>query len=586
MPLPASAVSHVLSIETPYQPREGSAARALPQRIAVFAQGQTGYSYSSDKWTVTTLAAAVNKYGPRSPIVAILRQLKPVDGSGVGAIPVTIYPLPADPGGGASAAVGSITPSGTATKKAQYRARVGGVLTEPFVIDAGAISGDALTAACRAIRDAIDKHPYINAFATYTYGSPSASYDRVGSSDGTVSTFTTTGNPKPGNWTLTCTAEASDAGTFEVRDPDGVLIDTITTMGAHTVGGLGFTIADGTEDWDEGDVITITVPATAVAITSAWKGSSANNLKVEILSDADAGVTFTVVQPTGGTVNPDVTSALEQVGNTWETMVLNALEISDTATLDKFAEWGEPRWGGLFRRPAIVFTGNTIAAVDSATAVAAARGTDMVNAQLVAPGSPNLPFVVAAAQLAKIAASYNADPASDPMGTQVPAITPGNDSEQWDYPQRELAVLAGSSTIEVVDGVIRLSDTVMFYHPSGEEPPAYRYVSDVVKLANILYNFELEFTKPEWQGAPLLSDGQSSDHPRAKRPSDAKAAAATVVYRLGRSAILDKVTDSQKAIRAEKDANNSKRINLVVPVVLAGTVNVIDLVIPWGFSYG
>ncbi|HEY8946458.1 MAG TPA: hypothetical protein VIM73_19540, partial [Polyangiaceae bacterium] len=274
------------------------------------------------------------------------------------------------------------------------------------------------------------------------------------------------------------------------------------------------------------------------------------------------------------------------VGNTWETFVLNALEIADTATLDKFLAWGAPRWGGLVRRPAIVVTGNTIAAVDSATAVAAARGTDNVNAQLVAPGSPNLPFVAAAAMLAKIVASFNTDAASDPIGLQVPALTPGVDSVQWDYPQRELAVLAGSSTTEVVDNVIRLGDTIMFYHPTGEDPPAYRYVADVVKLQNTLYNFELEFTKAEWQGAPLLSDGQSSDHPRAKSPSDAKAAAATVLYRLGRSAILDKVAESQKAISSVKDPTNSKRMNLVVPVVLAGTVNVIDLVIPWSFSYG
>lgn len=586
MPLPASAVSHVLSIETPYQPREGSAARALPQRIAVFAQGQTGYSYPSEKWTVTNLAAVVNRYGPRSPINAIVRQLKPVDGSGVGAIPVTIYPLPADPGSGAAAAVGSITPSGTATMATSHRARIGGVLTEPFTIAAGAVTGAGLTAACRAIRDAIDKHPYINAFATYTYGVVTATYDRIGSSDGTVGTFTTTGNPKPGVWTLKCTAAAVNAGTFEVRDPDGILIDTFDTMGAHVIGGLGFTIADGSSDWEVGDEILIDVPATNVVVTSAWKGASANGLKIEIVSDVLAGLTFTVVQPTGGAVNPDVTQALAQVGNTWETMVLNALEIGDTSTLDKFRAWGEPRWGGLVRRPAVVFTGNTIAAVDSATAVAAARGTDMVNAQLVAPGSPNLPFVVAAAMLARIAASFNADPASDPIGLQVPALTPGADSVQWSYSEREAAVLAGSSTSEVVDGVIRLGDTVLFYHPTGEDPPAYRFVADVVKLANILYNFELEFTKPEWQGAPLLSDGQSSDHPRAKTPSDAKASAANVLYRLGQAAIIDKVTESQKAIRSVKSATNSKRIDLVVPVVLAGTTNVIDLVIPWGFSYG
>jgi hypothetical protein len=63
----------------------------------------------------------------------------------------------------------------------------------------------------------------------------------------------------------TCTAAASDAGTFTVRRADGTSLGTVTVGGGATnvqVGGVtAFTlaIADGSSDWIVGDVIEITI---------------------------------------------------------------------------------------------------------------------------------------------------------------------------------------------------------------------------------------------------------------------------------------------------------------------------------------
>jgi len=62
---------------------------------------------------------------------------------------------------------------------------------------------------------------------------------------------------KVGTYTLTCTAEAGDAGTFGVVDPDGVALPDLTVAVAYDNGHFGVTIADGAEDFDTGDIFTV-----------------------------------------------------------------------------------------------------------------------------------------------------------------------------------------------------------------------------------------------------------------------------------------------------------------------------------------
>lgn len=331
----------------------------------------------------------------------------------------------------------------------------------------------------------------------------------------------------------------------------------------------------------------IAVDSTTVCdITSKWEGTSANDIVVEIIGSTTAGVSFAVTQPVGGLVNPDISAALAQVGDVWETMILNCLDIVDTTTLDLYSTFGEGRWGALTRKPCVVFTGNTAAAVAAAIAVPDARKSDRTNAQLVSPGSNDLPFVVAARQLARIAVLANNNPPHDYGSQNATGLVPGADSDQWDYAERDQAVKAGSSTVEVKDGVVNVSDVVTFYHPVDEIPPAYRYVVDIVKLQNIIFNLDLEFATAKWDGAPLLPDGQSTSNPDAKRPSSAVAAIASIIDSLANNAILSDPTTAKKATVAEIDSGNPKRMNVCITVQLSGNTNVISIDLNFGFFFG
>ena len=586
MGVDASAIARVLGIATLFKDLRAGGVLFLPQRIMVVAQGATAAVYSNAKAQLTSAFAAGSTYGFGSPIHLILRELFPANGDGVGTVPVTVYPL--DDHASGVAAAGDIAPTGSQTTQASYRVAINKILSEVFVIPVGA----SVTTVCALIGTAVGAVLELPMTVGYTYGTITATPDGGNTGDGTVTVLSATASPLPGDYTLTCTGAVADGGVFSLTDPNGTVIATGLTMtpgaGGTTViatNGLQFTLTDGAADFIVGDLFTITVPATKVDLTAKWKGASGNDLYIEVIGE-DLGTTFTVTQPTGGLVNPDVDDALALVGNVWETLGLNAMEIADTTTLDKLETFGDARWGELVRKPLVFFTGNTKTAVADATAVSSTRTTDKVNAQLVAPGSKNLPFVVAARELARIAAVANNNPPTDYGSQRATGLTPGADEDQWDYPTRDQAVKAGSSTIEVKDGEVSIGDVITFYAPAGDPTPAYRYVVDIIKLQNILFNLDLIFAVPEWDGAPLIPDDQPTVNPLARKPKSAVAAVAAKLDSLGLHAIISDPKTAKASTVASIDSGNPKRLNLETTVQLAGNTNIVSATLNFGFFTG
>lgn len=483
-----SAVARVVGIETIFKNLRNGSLAILPQRIAIVGQGSTTAVYSTDKQQVTSATQAGNIFGYGSPIHLAVKQLLPVNGDGVGTIPVTIYPLADHASGVASA--GKITPTGSATTSGQFRVLVNNIRSEPFVI----ATGDTLAQASADI---------------------------------------------------------------------ALAINSVLDM-----------------------PVTATVATNEVTLTSKWKGISANDIYIQVVGPADLGMTFAITQPTGGLVNPSVSGALSKFGTVWETLVINCLNATDTEAFNEYKDFGDGRWGALVRKPLVVFTGNTDESVDTATTITDARKTDKVNVQLVSPGALDLPFAVAARQVARIAVVANENPPCDYGSQQANGLTPGADGVQWQYNVRDQAVKKGSSTVEVRDGIVTISDVVTFYHPTGDEVPAYRYVCDIVKLQNIIFNLDLIFATPEWDGAPLIPDDQPTVNPRAKKPKMAVAAICSVVDSLGLEAIISDTGFTKKNTFAQISTQNPKRLDVKTTVKLSGNTNILSVDLNFGFFFG
>lgn len=151
--------------------------------------------------------------------------------------------------------------------------------------------------------------------------------------DGTVSAIVvSTAEAVVGEYTLTCTAEAANGGTFELRNPEGTLIGTLVMVAGagdstvFTVGGLQITITDGDEDFDEGDTFTLEVETTGderndLLVPFAPAGTDGHNvpryvLTYDVPSSTEQNVSVEAASGnTGdGTVTATLTETLESLG--------------------------------------------------------------------------------------------------------------------------------------------------------------------------------------------------------------------------------------------------------------------------------
>ena len=486
MSVTTGAVARQVGITSNYKDLRGSKNAFLPQRIAVFGQGATTATYSVAKAQVTSAAEVSQTYGAGSPLHLAVKQLLPANGDGVGAIPVTVYPI-ADSG---TASAGDITPAGTQTVSADYYMIIGGVRSEIFTVPAAA----SVAAIAALVTTAINASTDIPVVATNA--------------------------------------------------------------------------------------------TTKVTLAAKWKGVSGDDIVSEVVGSTTAGTIWTITQLTAGATNPTVDAPLALIGDAWETLILNCLNISDSTAIGTYGTFGETRWGTSIHQPVNVISGNTTAAVATAYAIPAARKTDRTNCQIVAPGSKELPFVIAARAVSRIAVLANENPAHDYATLSLTGLTPGTDGEQWLLADRELAVNNGSSTSRVVDGVITLADTLTFYHPDGEAVPAYRNLVSVTKLQTLLYAIAREFDSSKWNGAPLVPDDQVVTNETAKQPKMAIAAIATILDDLANAAIISDPDTAKKATTAVINNGDPNRLDISLQVQLSGNTSIISIDMNFGHFFG
>ncbi len=283
--------------------------------------------------------------------------------------------------------------------------------------------------------------------------------------------------------------------------------------------------------------------------------------------------------------DPDIDAALlAQFGSVWETIVVNGLG-GTTAALDALAAFDESMRLPLNGRPLLgAFYAST--ETDHATAIAVpdARGTDKTNTQLSAPGSADMPWVIAARHVTRIARVANSSsPGTDYVGQIVDGIETGTDAQQWDAAQRQAAVLAGMSTTIVRDGVIQIQDTISFHHPSGDPTPSDKYVVDKCKVMQILNDVKTEFDSAKWQAPPLIPDGQTTTDRTAKKPEMAVATLQGMINSWGLKAIISAPEVAKKTITVGIDGSNHRRMNIFFQVQVSGNGGVISADINYGF---
>lgn len=337
-------------------------------------------------------------------------------------------------------------------------------------------------------------------------------------------------------------------------------------------------------------VTTGTVAAGSLPLTSKWKGVSANDILLDVSEISATGLVFSTTAMASGANNPTVQDALDIIDETWETLIINCMNYDDATNNALYHTAGEARWEQTVKKPFIVFTGcvdnyATRTAVTDASAAKAYRCMALIQST----GSRELPFVIASQGMVNdIAQKANDKPAHNYIGT-LEGLHTGADTVQETHTTRDAAVKLGASTNKKIGDIAVLCDTISWYHPDGEDPPAYRYVVDQIKLFNIVYN--LDIIQVVFEGRPLLPDGTPTNDPDAVQPR----MVATILSNLadslaavgsGKSAIIADPEFTKQNLSVSINGTNPKRIDTVFPVKLSGNVEVNSTDIYFSFYLG
>ena len=380
-----------------------------------------------------------------------------------------------------------------------------------------------------------------------------------------------------------CTGAATESGSGTVSI-GGVDADFAITSGENAAAVLA-KIKDAIDG-----VLYMPVTAGSVAdgslpLTSKAAGTVGNLIKINVDCDVD-GLVFTTTAMANGAIDPDISDSLNEIGDVWETAILSCYKYDVTTLLDKYLTFGKDRWSDLNKKPLIVFHGCTDDYA-TRTAITDARPTDYINALVVSVGSTELPYVIAAkAMVNDILTTADSNPAQGYKGL-LEGLKAGSDGEQETYSVRNQSVKKGSSTNIKNGSVAELNDIVTMYHPTAEgNMPSRRYVVDLIKLENVVYNVRLIMESDELKGAPLVEDNTVTSNKAAVQPKTIKTMFLNLARSLADKAIIQDTDFTKENMEVAIDSSNPKRLNVSFPVKLSGNVEVTSTDVYFGFYLG
>jgi phage tail sheath gpL-like len=330
-------------------------------------------------------------------------------------------------------------------------------------------------------------------------------------------------------------------------------------------------------------VVTGTIVDDELPVTARWSGDSGNDISISIEASG-LGITFGVTAMAGGAVDPEVGPALTAIGQIWETVILNTFNYAKTSRLDTYQSFGDGRWSEFEKKPLLVAHG-CVADYETRTAVTGPRKTDRINFLIESVASPELPCVIAARGLVNIMNTANSNPPHNNYGT-LGGIKAGPDEAQENATTRNNAVAKGASTNTKNGSVAELNDIITFWHPDNEINPAYRYVVDIFKLQNIVFNVRMILESDEVKGAPLVPDTAATRNPKAVQPKTIKTSMMNLANSLEDFAILADAAFTKEKLVVKISSMNPKRLDLQFPCKLSGNVEVASADIYFGFYFG
>lgn len=237
--------------------------------------------------------------------------------------------------------------------------------------------------------------------------------------------------------------------------------------------------------------VTSTVSASTVTLTARHRGEIGNAIDVRhsfLATDTlPAGVGLTITAMASGAQNPNVTTALDAVAQTWFTDFVTPW--TDATNMGLLETAMATNWGPLVQRDGHGWAGLS-GAHGTLTTYGAGRNSPNVSI-IGVRGSPTPPWEWAASLASVCIPALAIDPARPVQTLQLPGLVAPTIANRFTFLERDLLLRDGISTFRVNDaGQIFVERVITTYQvsPSGAEDISYLDVETIKTLSYIRYD--------------------------------------------------------------------------------------------------
>jgi phage tail sheath gpL-like len=326
-------------------------------------------------------------------------------------------------------------------------------------------------------------------------------------------------------------------------------------------------------------------------LTSKWKGLTANGLSVTVDTNDNAlGITYAVSSITAGSGTPSINAALDLFGNEWNTIVINSYG-TVTAIMDALEAFnGIPdpdsptgRYAGIIMKPFIALTGSV---AEDPSSITDSREEDVTIAICPAPLSAGLPMEAAANMAVLFGRQAQDTPHLDVSGMSYPDMpTPSVIGDMSVYENRDAIVKKGCSTVDLVSGRYKIQDFVTTYHPTGENPPQFRYCRNLMLDFNVRYGYYL-LEQINVVDHSIASDDDVVSVAKVIKPKQWKQILNNYSKDLATRALIVDATFMQNSIVVSLSSSNPDRLETSFSYKRSGYVRIASTTAQAGFNFG
>lgn len=328
-------------------------------------------------------------------------------------------------------------------------------------------------------------------------------------------------------------------------------------------------------------------------LTSKWKGATANDIVVEMdTNDTSIGVTYAVNSLSTASGTPAVTASLGLFGNNWNTHVINSYGLV-SATMTELENFnGTPvigvspasgRYLPTVFKPFIAYSGSTI---EDPSTITSTRKLELTIKVSPAPLSDGLPMEAAANDCLLACLVAQNTPHLDTIGQAYPDMpTPTAIGLMSSWEERQRMILAGCSTVDLVNGAYTIMDPVTTYHPDGEVPPQWRYARIIV------IDWNVRFTYLYKENINVLDHVIANDNDRVAatrviKPKIWKAILSDMADELVLRGLIVDAAFMTESITVAINTVNPDRLQTFFRYKRSGVVRVSDTTVEAGFNVG